>query len=266
MIAIRVTLNLPRLDTPGQVRFRLGDVAGCVYHLNPDLETAMPERDLTQGRSVSAWEHGAHQLYYRTEDVPRLQEAVAALSVDDQMVFLRWYLDDTSLVAMGQLLGSGKETVLDHVERVRQAVWAKLGKPQELLDQEAKDRGFIGKQPIKTESFVISQPKTLGDLWRRRVGGKKRGWQTATQFAIIIPLVMYIIYDFVAYFMGGGEATLSTTTGNWLVKSFWIVLAVTLLVGHLFGSATQGAMTWRHFAVGAVGLTLGYLLTVMATS
>lgn len=231
--------------------------------------------DITEGRGPAAWEHGAHQLYYKETDVPRLQAAVAKLAPVNQMVFLKWYLDDTSLHAMASILDVHPAQVTERVNEVRQQLWAALGKPPGLVEQEAKDRGepcsnphpaFIGKHPIKTETSTIASRTSLGELWQRRKNGgrgKKRGWETATKLVIIIPLVMYIIYDFVAYFMAGGKATLSTTTGNWLVKSFWIVLAVTLLVGHLFGSATEGAMTWRHLAVAVVGFVLGYLLTVM---
>lgn len=94
-------------------------------------------------------------------------------------------------------------------------------------------------------------------------GKRKRDWQTTTKFVIIIPTILYILYDLVAYFMAGGKATLSTTTGNWLVKSFWLVLLVGLLVGHLMGSATEGQVTWRHGAVLIVSMILGYCLTVM---
>lgn len=215
----------------------------------------MPTQDLTEGRTDAQWLFGAQQLYYDASRVPDLQRAVQALRVQDQIVFVRWYLDGAAMEDLKVQLDLSGDRIVEEVHKIRELLWTTLGKPDSLLAQEAQDRsGSLG--------MTMTAPNTSPLPGK----GKKRDWQMATKAVIIIPTILYILYDFVAYFMAGGEATLSTTTGNWLVKSFWIVLAMGLLVGHLMGSATEAQISWRHGAVLVAGLLLGYLLTVMATS
>lgn len=81
-----------------------------------------------------------------------------------------------------------------------------------------------------------------------------------TRIVVILSAAVWVLWDIAAYLYGGVGATISVVTGDWLAKSYWLVLGVGLLVGHLLASTTVAGGVGRWIVL-AVGLVLGWYCT-----
>ncbi len=60
-------------------------------------------------------------------------------------------------------------------------------------------------------------------------------WQSITALVVVAAIVLLILYDLVAYAVGGNAATISRVLlGRGWAFALWVVFGLGVLVGHLF--------------------------------
>ena len=81
-----------------------------------------------------------------------------------------------------------------------------------------------------------------------------------TKYLILTTVLVWIVWDIIAYSLWGGDATESETIGRWMDRSLWVTVFVFALVGHLLASGRAFAGWWQIGAV-VTGLAIGYFAT-----
>lgn len=134
------------------------------------------------------------------------------------------------------------------------------GTPEQLFGPRDRwQRVSVGRHTAENvQPLSFAEPIALPPAAFKR----KRSPAQVTMAVILFTVGTLILYDLGVYFLYGGKATLSTAAGNWLAKSFWVVLLFGLFIGHLMGSAMDGLVTWRHLALLLTAMLVGYLCTV----